>query len=751
MMDLFSEIEAPERDEIRALRRELEDANYRYYVLNQPTMSDYDFDQKLRRLSDLEAQYPDMFDPNSPTQKVGSDIKTTSKSPKGGEKGFQQIEHRYPMLSLGNTYSCEEVEDWLHRVYKELGANPSGDTMHGTDVEIVAELKYDGLSISLWYENGFLTHAVTRGDGVRGDDVLQNIKTIPSIPHQLPLATPYLELRGEVLLPWENFERLNREREADEEPLFANPRNAASGTLKLQDPREVARRGLTCYLYYMLGDIESLEQSQPGSVFSIEQSLPPQGESEGASHSSRLAVARALGFPISDAIRVCHSLDEVMDFINYWDAERKNLPVATDGIVLKVNNIHQQQSLGYTAKSPRWAIAYKFKAERQLTRLRAITFQVGRTGVVTPVANLDPIQLSGTIVQRATLHNEDFILSMGIQPGDNVYVEKGGEIIPKIVGKESTDGQEKSASDTDLVSQHCHNIVTTLSQHSRIFPEVCPACGTPLVKDGSSPEARSGGVSAWRCPNEAGCPPQIKGKMEHFVSRKAMNIDGLGEETIDLLYDQNLLHDIADIYNLTIDQIAQLPGFGKKSAERIIAGVEASKQVPWPRVLFALGIRMVGETTAKKIARSFPSIDLLRAADSEQLTAIEDVGPQIADNIIAYFADERNLAIVERLCAAGLQLQSDIEDTANLSDALAGKTIVISGTFKLHSRDEYKELIELHGGKNTGSVSAKTSFILAGDNMGPEKLKKADKLGVALVSEEDFLEMIYTKGSDPNM
>lgn len=714
MMDLFSAIEEPEREEIRNLRRELEEANRQYYVLNAPTMSDYDFDIKLRRLQDLETQYPDMFDPNSPTQHVGSDLETTTgdsgksgvsgNSGKTGKAGaFPQLAHRYPMLSLSNTYSREEIEQWLERIYKEV-----------SNVEIVCELKYDGLSISLWYENGILTHALTRGDGQVGDDVLMNIKTIPTIPTSLSRDSRYsslpssFELRGEVLLPWENFERLNREREANEEALFANPRNAASGTLKMQDPAEVKRRGLTCYLYYMLGE-----------------NLP------GTTHSERLDIAREMGFPISDAVRVCHSIDEVMDYISYWDTERKNLPVATDGIVLKVNSLSQQQVLGYTAKSPRWAIAYKFPAERQLTRLNAITYQVGRTGVVTPVANLDPIQLSGTIVQRATLHNEDFIRSLDIREGDMVYVEKGGEIIPKIVGKESpTDAQSRPTNSEGR---------PTVDRQPFSFPDTCPECGATLV--------RVEGEAAWRCPNEAGCPPQIKGRMEHFVSRKAMNIDGLGEETIDLFYREGLLHNIADIYDLSAEQIVVLPGFQQKAADNILAGVEASKNVPWARVLFAIGIRMVGETTAKKIARRFTSIDSLQWATKEQLISIEDVGDQIADNIIAYFSDIRNLEILSRLRAAGVQMEG-ADESENLSDKLAGKSIVISGTFTQHSRDEYKTLIERHGGKNVGSVSGKTSFILAGDNMGPEKLKKAEKLGVALVSEEEFLKMI--DGQSPN-
>lgn len=671
-MDLFSDIEQQEKEELLQLRAELTEANRLYYIENAPTMSDRDFDFKMHRLQDLEKNYPELADASSPTQHVGSDL---------GSNKFVSIRHRYPMLSLGNTYSKEEIEDWVRKL--------------PTDVEIVCELKYDGLSISLWYENGHLTHALTRGDGVQGDDVLRNILTIPSIPTTLhfPLSNlPYVELRGEVLLPWENFERLNRERESNEEPLFANPRNAASGTLKLLDPEEVRRRGLIAYLYYLLGD-----------------QLP------GQTHWERLEMARQGGFPISDAVRVCHSVDEVMEFITYWDTERKNLPVATDGIVLKVNNLQQQQALGYTAKTPRWAIAYKFPAEKQLTTLEKITYQVGRTGVVTPVANLTPIQLSGTIVQRATLHNEDFIRQLNIQEGDRVWVEKGGEIIPKITGKEESDPNNATASYT--------------------FIHTCPECGTPLV--------RVEGEAAWRCPNDTSCPPQLKGKLEHFVSRKAMNIDGLGEETIDLLFEQNLIRNIADIYDLRKEDIAKQEGFGDKSAEKIMAGIQASKQVAWPRVLFALGIRMIGETTAKKIARRFPSIDTLQWATIEELTSIEDVGEQIARNIITYFQDETNLSILVRLREAGVQLLSDQQETnTTTTQSLADKTIVISGTFTHHSRDEYKDMIELYGGKNAGSVSGKTSFILAGENMGPEKRHKAESLGIPLVTEEEFLQML---------
>lgn len=668
--DLFA---SSEHDELTSLRKELAEQNYKYYVLSAPTMSDREFDEKMHRLQDLEAAHPEWYDPNSPTQKVGSDI--------GKQDGFPRIRHRYPMLSLANTYSREEVEDWARKLPDE--------------VEIVAELKYDGLSISLWYENGILTHAVTRGDGTEGDDVLPNIRTIRSIPQRLHDAPERLELRGEVLLPWERFEALNKEREQQEEPLFANPRNAASGTLKLQDAQEVARRGLTCYLYYMLGE-----------------NLP------GTTHYERLEQARSWGFPVSDAIKVCHSVDEVMAFIAYWDTERKNLPVATDGIVLKVNDLARQDELGYTAKSPRWAIAYKFAAERQLTTLKQITYQVGRTGVITPVANLEPIQLSGTVVQRATLHNEDFIRQLGIAEGDKVYVEKGGEIIPKIVGKEGS------------------NQPSAVSSQPFAFPTTCPECGTPLV--------RVEGEAAWRCPNEVSCPPQLKGKLEHFVSRKAMNIEGLGSETIALLYDKGLLHSIADIYSLRAEDIAAQERLGEKSAQNILASVEQSKQVPWSRVLFALGIRMVGETTAKKIAKRFTSVDSLQWATKEELTSVEDVGEQIADNIIAYFADIRNLETVTRLQAAGVQLEaiSNQQSAVSVPQVLAGKTIVISGTFTRHSRDEYKQMIEDHGGKNSGSVSKNTDFILAGDNMGPSKLEKARSLGVQLMNEDEFLALI---------
>ena len=690
-MDLFSNIENTEREELLALRKELAEANYKYYVENAPTLSDYEFDQKLKRLEQLENSYPDMYDATSPSQRVGSDLGKEVKRRSGEEakgerrKGFEQVAHKYPMLSLSNSYSREEIADWISKL--------------PADVEIVCELKFDGLSISLWYENGILTKALTRGDGVKGDNVVENVRTIAGIPQRIDNeAREFVELRGEVLLPWAAFEKLNKEREEQEETLFANPRNAASGTLKLQDPNEVAKRGLDCYLYYMLGE-----------------ELPAQ------THYERLEIAKKWGFNISDAVKVCHGLDEVMEYIAYWDTERKNLPVATDGIVLKVNDLATQEDLGYTAKSPRWAIAYKFPAEKQLTRLNSITYQVGRTGVVTPVANLEAIQLSGTIVQRATLHNEDFIRQLDIREGDMVWVEKGGEIIPKIVGKESLE---------DAASGYC----LELKDKQYTFPSECPECGANLV--------RVEGEAAWRCPNEAGCPPQIKGKMEHFVSRKAMNIDGLGSETIDLLYSQGLLKNIADIYALTQDDIAKQERLGEKSAQNMLAGIETSKQVPWARVLFALGIRMVGETTAKKIAKRFPSIDQLQWATEEQLTSIDDVGEQIAKNVIAYFNDLGNLEIINRLREAGVQMESTEEEQTQQSNILEGKSIVVSGVFAKYSRDEYKTMIETNGGKNVGSVSKKTSFILAGENMGPEKRKKAESLGIEILTEEEFLELI---------
>lgn len=700
-LSLFDDIEQPqpsEREEILALRKELEEQNYNYYVLSAPVMSDREFDEKMHRLEELESRHPELFDPNSPTQHVGSDIPsgngqvTIENGKLAVSDGFEQVAHRYPMLSLQNTYSEEEIRDWLRRVYKGLEGQ--------TAVEIVCELKFDGLSISLWYEQGRLVRAVTRGDGVRGDDVVQNIRTIATIPQVLPAPSldtlpPTFEIRGEVLLPWAQFDRINRQREEDEEPLFANPRNAASGTLKLLNPETVRERGLDAYLYYVLGD-----------------NLP------GETHYERLEMARNTGFQVSDAVRLCHSVEEVMDYIHYWDQERKTLPVATDGVVLKVNSLRQQELLGYTAKTPRWAIAFKFAAEKQLTRLNSVSYQVGRTGAITPVANMEPILLSGTIVKRATLNNEDFIRSLDLHEGDFVWVEKGGEIIPKITAVEPA----KRSADARPVQ----------------FIRTCPECGTQLV--------RAEGEAAWRCPNDSGCPPQQKGKIEHFVSRKAMNIDGLGAETIDLFYEKGWLRNIADIYDLQRDLIAALPGFGDKSADRLMQGLEDSKQVPWSRVLFALGIRFVGETTAKKLAKAYPSVDLLRAASQEELTGVEDVGEEIAKVIVSHLANEDNLRVIERLRAAGLQMESH-DTQQRLSNNLEGKGIVVSGVFSRHSRDEYKALIEAHGGKNISSVSAKTAFILAGENMGPAKLEKAEKLGVQIISEDEFLAMIEPEES----
>lgn len=673
-LDLFG-IEISEQEQIATLRKELTEQNYKYYVLNAPDLSDREFDEKLHRLQELENRHPELFDPNSPTQRVGSDLHKSN--------GFHQIAHRYPMLSLANTYSEEDIRAWYTRLCKDLGQTP----------EIVAELKYDGLSISLWYEKGELVHAVTRGDGVRGDDVLQNVKTIDSIPWHISSTNlpERFEVRGEILLPWQAFERLNREREEQEEPLFANPRNAASGTLKLQDASIVAQRGLDAYLYYMLG--ENLSAN---------------------THYESMQLLREHGFRISDAIRLCNNIEEIMEFITYWDTERKNLQVATDGVVLKVNNLQQQKQLGFTAKSPRWAIAYKFQAEKQETRLLSVTYQVGRTGAVTPVANLEAVQLSGTIVKRATLHNADFMQELDLHEGDSVWVEKGGEIIPKITAV---------------------NIAKRPAECLPVrFPNTCPECGTPLI--------RYDGEAAWYCPNETSCPPQMKGKIAHFVARKAMNIDGLGDETIDLLYRQHLLTNIADLYTLTKEDIARQERLGDKSAQNILDSISASKQVPWSRVLFALGIRFTGETTAKKLARRFPSITLLAAADKETLIQTEDIGPQIADSIIAWFANQNNQTILRRLQTAGVCLAATETEQTAKSNRLQEQTIVISGTFQKHSREELKQLVEDHGGKNASSVSGKTSFILAGDNMGPQKLEKAKKLGIPIYSEDEFLEMI---------
>lgn len=662
------------KEEIDALRAELDTHNYNYYVLNAPTIGDREFDEMMRRLQDLEAAHPEYFDPASPSQRVGSDL----------TDDFVQVLHARPMLSLANTYSRSEVEDFYRRVEQGLGGEP---------FEICCELKFDGLSISLIYEEGRLVRAVTRGDGVRGDDVTANVRTIRSIPLTLRGEgwPDDFEIRGEVLMPWESFERLNAEREQNEEPLFANPRNAASGTLKLQNSREVARRRLDAYLYYLLAN-----------------PLPSDG------HYENLQTARTWGFKVSGDMRLCRSLDEVMAFISHWDTARKNLPVATDGVVLKVNSVRQQERLGYTAKVPRWAIAYKFKAEQALTRLSSVTYQVGRQGTVTPVANFDAVPLSGTIVRRATLHNDDFVQALDLHIGDMVYVEKGGEIIPKI-----------TAVDTDSRTMMLGDKVRMVSR--------CPECGTPLV--------RYEGEAAWYCPNDSGCPPQLKGRIEHFVSRKAMNIDGLGGETVDLLWRAGLVHDAADLYQLRAADVARLPRMGQKSALNIVHGIAASRDVPFDRVLFAIGIRFVGETVAKTLATAFRSMDAVAAARLDDLVAVPEIGEKIAQSVIRFFADQRNRTLVERLREAGLQfaLSEATAADAPVSDVLAGKSIVISGVFQHHSRDEYKALIERHGGTNVSSISSRTSFILAGENMGPAKREKAAALGIPIVSEEEFL------------
>ena len=668
-----------ETERIIELRELLHKYNNLYYVQNAPVISDIEFDQLMHELIDLEANHPELYDPNSPTQRVGSDL----------SKGFEQAEHRYPMLSLDNTYNEQEVRDFFQRVSGLLNE----------PFEICCELKYDGLSISLIYEDGKLVQAVTRGDGVKGDIVTDNVRTIKSVPLVLQKGSyPHnFEIRGEVLMPWTSFEKLNAERERQEEPLFANPRNAASGTLKLQNPQEVSRRQLDSYLYYLLGE-----------------QLPCDG------HYENMMEAAKWGFKVSDHMKKCTTIEEVLDYINYWDTERKNLPVATDGIVLKVNSLRQQRNLGFKAKSPRWAIAYKFQAERQLTRLNSVSYQVGRTGAVTPVANLDPVQLSGTIVKRATLHNADIIKSLDLHVGDMVYVEKGGEIIPKIT---AVDLDSRSLLMGDPVK----------------FADVCPECGTKLI--------RYEGEAAYYCPNAISCPPQIKGRIEHFVSRKAMNIDGLGTETIDLFYQAGLIKDIADLYTLKAMDICRLEGLGEKSAVSIVHGIEDSKKVPFERVLFAIGIRFVGETVAKILARAFKSMEALENATVEQLTAVNEIGTKIAQSIVSFFADERSRQLVNRLKEFGLQMELAQEEQKGGSDLLKDKIIVISGVFNHHSRDEYKALIERHGGKNSGSISAKTSFVLAGDNMGPAKREKAQELGVRLVSETEFLEMINEKPS----
>ena len=691
-----------EKQRIEQLRHELHEHNYRYYVLNQPSISDYDFDQLMHELQDLEARHPEMADPNSPTQRVGSDLQSE----------FRQVVHKYPMLSLANTYSEQDVRDWYDSVSKGLAGEP---------FEVCCEMKYDGLSISLTYVDGRLTQAVTRGDGVQGDDVTLNVRTIRAIPlvlnagekfplkdeernagtdHHSPIPTEF-EIRGEILMPWASFERLNREREAAEEPLFANPRNAASGTLKSLDSRVVASRQLDAYLYYLLGD-----------------ELPADG------HYENLEAARQWGFKISEGMKKVRSVDEVLEFINYWDVERKNLPVATDGIVLKVNSLRQQRALGYTAKSPRWAIAYKFKAERACTELLEVTYQVGRTGAVTPVANMVPVQLAGTTVRRATLNNEDFIRSFDLHIGDHVYVEKGGEIIPKIVGVD--------IDQRPIIAQPVQ------------FIRRCPECGTPLVKFGEGNLASPSNLhqtSAWYCPNDTGCPPQIKGRIEHFIARKAMNIDSLGPETVDEYYRRGLIKNVADLYDIEVQQING-DGSRTKSAQRIVNGIQKSKEVPFERVVFALGIRFVGETTARLLARHFKSMDALMQAGLEELQEVEGIGEVMAKSIISYFHNEQNRQIVERLRGYGLQFALSAEQTSAQSDKLTGQSIVISGVFAHHSRDEYKLIIEQNGGKNVGSISGKTSFILAGDNMGPSKLEKANKLGIKIMSEDEFLELI---------
>ena len=662
-----------EIERIDRLREELHQHNYNYYVLNAPVISDREFDILMKELQDLESKHPEHFDENSPSMRVGSDI----------NKDFTQVQHKYPMLSLGNTYSEADVKDFYERVRKALNE----------PFEICCEMKFDGTSISLTYENGKLVRAVTRGDGVQGDDVTDNVKTIRTIPLVLK-GDGYpkeFEIRGEILMPWNVFEELNREREAREEPLFANPRNAASGTLKLQNSAAVAARHLDAYLYYLLGD-----------------NLPCDG------HYENLQEAARWGFKVSDITRKVQTLEEVFEFINYWDVERKNLPVATDGIVLKVNSLRQQRNLGYTAKSPRWAIAYKFQAEQALTRLHTVSYQVGRTGAITPVANLDPVQLSGTVVKRASLHNADIIQSLDLHINDMVYVEKGGEIIPKITGVDITQRQPDSQKVT--------------------FITHCPECGSPLV--------RYEDEAAHYCTNETACPPQIKGKIEHFISRRAMNIEGLGPETVDQFYQHGLIHNAADLYELTEDQLIGLERMGKKSAQNIIQGIEQSKQVPFERVLFALGIRFVGETVAKKLAKAMHSIDKLAAATLDELIQLDEIGGKIAQSILNYFANEANRDLIEHLRRAGVQLALTEETLSAQTDKLKGMSIVISGVFAKHSRDEYKQMIEQNGGKNVGSISSKTSFILAGENMGPSKLEKAQKLGVRIIDENEFLQML---------
>ncbi|MDR2915783.1 MAG: NAD-dependent DNA ligase LigA [Tannerella sp.] len=664
---------------IKQLREELEQHNHNYYVLSTPTISDKEFDEKMKELQMFEEQHPEYADPLSPTQRVGSDL----------SKEFEQIEHQYPMLSLGNTYSEGEIRDFYERTARTLNE----------PFEIVAELKYDGSSISLIYENGKLKHAITRGDGTRGDDVTANVKTIRSIPLKLHGSNypQKFEIRGEILLPWPEFERLNKERAEQEEPLFTNPRNAASGTLKQQNPAIVAKRHLDAYLYYLLGE-----------------SLPSD------THSGNLEAARSWGFKIPDVMRICNNIQDIFDYIKYWNIERKNLPVATDGIVLKVNSLRQQRFLGFTAKSPRWAISYKFQAEKAETRLNSVSYQVGRTGVVTPVANLEPVQLAGTTVKRASLHNADIIAELDLHIGDNVLVEKGGEIIPKIVG----------------VNKDARSM---LIGDKVIFISKCPVCGTPLI--------REEGEAAHYCPNEWECAPQIKGRIEHFVTRRAMNIN-IGPETVEDLYNAGYVRDAADLYNVKFAELMRLERWAEKSARNFLESLEESKKVPFERVLFALGIRFVGETVAKRLAFAFISCDNLEKATLEDLTAVGEVGERIAQSVVRYFSNEKNKNPVHRLKEYGLQMQISEELQTTRTDKLKEQTFVISGTFSLHSRDEYKSMIEQHGGKNSGSVSGKTNYLLAGDNMGPAKLEKARKLGIKIINETDFLKLLDNNGSD---
>lgn len=669
---------------IKQLRDELNRHNYNYYVLNQPTIGDMEFDFKMHELEDLEKAHPEFADPLSPTQRVGSDI----------SQGFKQVLHERPMQSLGNSYSIEEVQDFLRRAKDGLGGEP---------VQIVGEMKYDGTSISCTYEHGRLVRAVTRGDGVRGDDVTANVITIKSVPLQLqPGDWPdKFEVRGEILLPWASFERLNKEREFNEEPLFANPRNAAAGTLKMQNSAEVARRGLDAYFYFLLGD--QLEASAPG-LFS---------ENDFSTHTGRMEALKKWGFKVADH-SVLDSIDAVKDFIDQWDVQRKNLPIATDGLVFKLNSIRQWLNLGSTAKSPRWAIAYKFAPERECSPLQFISFEVGRTGVITPVANLEPVLLSGTIVKRASLHNEDIIRQLDIHEGDYLYVEKGGEIIPKIVG---VDLKRRKADSRPIE-----------------FVRTCPVCGTPLT--------RIEGEAAWVCPNKYGCKPQITGRIEHFVARHAMNIDGIGEEVAVQLHESGLVHNIADIYSLTGNDLMRLEHFQRKASDRILSGIRKSLEVPFERVLFAIGIPYVGETTAKVLARNVHTIDRLMAMNAEELASIPEIGPKIAESIVGYFAAEGNREIIERLRVAGVQLCLSEAELANRTDKLAGKKIVISGVFAKHSREEYKAMIEQNGGKNVSSISSATSYVFAGENMGPAKLEKARKLGIPIIGEDEFLAML---------